>query len=56
MRTTEKCLKECELRINTLCEMVNTYSIQLGIGKKVNAEDWSDIAAEGLLSLKGGTQ
>jgi len=33
---------EAEKRINQLCDMVNSYAQKLGVGKKVNAEDWTD--------------
>jgi hypothetical protein len=37
------CRKDAE-RIEQLCDMVNGYAIKLGMGKRVNAEDWSDLA------------
>ncbi len=29
--------------INQLCDMVNTYSKQLGLGQKVRKDDWAEI-------------
>jgi len=50
--TPEKALKDCKNRIDELCGMVNRYAVMLKLGKKVNAEDWSDIASEGLKALQ----
>jgi hypothetical protein len=41
------CKKDVE-RIEHLCGMVNDLAAKLGIGKKVNAEDWTDMALEAI--------
>jgi hypothetical protein len=48
---TIKALKESEKRIIELCRMVNNYSIKLGLGKKVNADDWADVASDEIKRL-----
>jgi hypothetical protein len=41
------CKKDAE-RIRELCRMVNSFSHQLGLGKKVTAEDWDDVARDAI--------
>lgn len=49
-----RALKQDIDRINQLCAMVNHFADKLGLGKKVNAEDWTDNAEAMLKSVKGG--
>ena len=44
---TQELLMACEegrKRIRELCGMVNDYAEQLGLGRKVRADDWDDFA------------
>lgn len=36
-------LRRCEEAIRQLCGMVNSYAQQLGLGPKVNADDWVEL-------------
>ena len=47
-------LKKDINKINQLSDMVNTFAIKLGLGKKVNAEDWVDEEITALAKLKEG--
>lgn len=51
-KKTIKALRESEKRIVELCRMVNNYSVKLGLGKKVNAEDWADVASDAIKRLE----
>lgn len=49
-------LRACEesaARIRSLCVTVNNLSGKLGLGKKVNAEDWDDIARAAISKARG---
>jgi hypothetical protein len=40
-------------RIRELCGMVNSFAVKLGLGKKVNAEDWDDAARAAIAKATG---
>lgn len=44
--------KKDVLKIEQLCDMVNTYAAKLGLGRKVNVTDWTDTALAALASAK----
>jgi methanogenic corrinoid protein MtbC1 len=56
MDDCQKALKADIERINQLCVMVNSYAIQLGLGKKVNADDWTDAARDALTKANHARQ
>lgn len=46
-------LEKSVAQINQLCGMVNSYAGQLGLGRKVNAEDWTEEARASLSNFAG---
>lgn len=49
-------LAKADAKIRQLCGMVNDYAGQLGLGKKVNADDWADAPDANLARIKALTQ
>jgi hypothetical protein len=51
-----KACKEDRKRINELCGMVNRFAARLNLGKKVNAEDWADVADAAITKAEAATR